>query len=127
MSIDKRLERLLPGLSAKERALLMLRDFKADKPQDRQLLRTAPDDQGDALNRLIGLIDGTIKSVATSQGARVADVYSAFNPSGAAEIPTLCLLTAICTSLHDTHPTDAGYAVMALKLWQVSGYTRRDG
>src|SRR5438132_4446410 len=57
MSIDKRLERLLPGLSAKERAILMLRDFKADKCQDRQLPRTAPDGQADALNRLIGLMN----------------------------------------------------------------------
>lgn len=72
------------------------------------------------------LIDNTIMVAATSQGARVADVFPVFNPSGAAEVPTLCLLTAICTSLHDTHPTNAGYAAMALTLWQASGYTRED-
>jgi lysophospholipase L1-like esterase len=71
-------------------------------------------------------IDTTIKAAATSQGARVADVFPVFNPSGPAEIPTLCVLTAICTSLHDTHPTDLGYAAMALTLWQASGYTRDD-
>jgi hypothetical protein len=53
----KRLDRLLPGLSAKERAILMLRDFKAEKPQDRTLLHTAPDTQAPALNRLIGLMN----------------------------------------------------------------------
>jgi hypothetical protein len=52
---DRRLDRLLPALSAKERAILMLRDFKAGKPQDRQLLNTAPDGQTFALNRLISL------------------------------------------------------------------------
>ena len=55
MSGEQRLDRLLPALSAKERAILMLRDFKAEKPQDRQLLNTAPDRQTAELNRLIGL------------------------------------------------------------------------
>jgi lysophospholipase L1-like esterase len=77
-------------------------------------------------DQFASLIDSTIHAAATSQGVRVADVFSAFNPSGPAEVPTLCLLTAICTALHDTHPTDAGYAVMALKLWQASGYARQD-
>jgi hypothetical protein len=54
---DRRLERLLPGLTAKERAVLGLRAFKAEKPQDRQLLHTAPDRQAPELNRLIGLMN----------------------------------------------------------------------
>ena len=54
---DTRLDRLLPGLTVKERAILMLRDFKAGKPQDRQLLNTAPDRQTTELNRLIGLMN----------------------------------------------------------------------
>ena len=54
---DKRLDRLLPALSAQERAILGLRNFKADKPQDRQLLNTAPARQTAALNRLIGLMN----------------------------------------------------------------------
>jgi hypothetical protein len=56
-STDKRLDRLLPALSAKERAILMLRDSKAGRPQDRQLLTTAPDRQTSELNRLIGLMN----------------------------------------------------------------------
>ncbi|HVS06897.1 MAG TPA: SGNH/GDSL hydrolase family protein [Candidatus Dormibacteraeota bacterium] len=79
-----------------------------------------------ASDQFATFIDNTIKLAATSQGARVADVFPVFNPSGPAEVPTLCLLTAICTSLHDTHPTNAGYAAMALTLWQASGYTRED-
>ncbi len=54
---EKRLDRLLPALSAKERAILMLRDFKADKTQERQLIRSAPDAQALELNRLIGLMN----------------------------------------------------------------------
>jgi hypothetical protein len=61
---DKRLDRLLPGLSAKERALLMLRDFKDGKPQDRQLLHTAPEPQTTELNRLIGLMNASNGDVA---------------------------------------------------------------
>lgn len=54
---DRRLDRLLPALTARERAILMLRDFKAEKPQDRQLLNTAPDAQTPALNRFVGLMN----------------------------------------------------------------------
>ncbi len=54
---DKRLDRLLPALSAQERAILMLRDLKADKPQDRQLLHTAPERQTTELNGLVGLMN----------------------------------------------------------------------
>jgi hypothetical protein len=57
MSGDQRLDRLLPALSPQERAVLMLRDFKADKPQDRTLLNTAPERQTPELNRLIGLMN----------------------------------------------------------------------
>jgi len=54
---DRRLDRLLPALTAQERAILMLRDFKAEKPQDRQLLNTAPNHQTPALNRFVGLMN----------------------------------------------------------------------
>ena len=54
---DKRLDRMLPALSAKERAILMLRDYKAGKTQDFALLRSAPADQTAEINRLIGLMN----------------------------------------------------------------------
>jgi hypothetical protein len=57
MSGEQRLDRLLPALSPQERAVLMLRDLKSEKPQDRQLLNTAPDRQTPELNRLIGLMN----------------------------------------------------------------------
>ncbi len=57
MKGDKRIDRLLPALSAKERAILLLRDFKTEKEQDRQLLSTAPDNQAAELNRLIGMMN----------------------------------------------------------------------
>jgi len=54
---DKRLDRARLLLSARERALLTLRDFKAGKPQDRALLQVAPNNQTRELNRLIGLMN----------------------------------------------------------------------
>ena len=57
MSCETRLNRLLPALGANERAVLMLRDFKAERPQNRQLLDTAPVAQAEELNRLIGLMN----------------------------------------------------------------------
>ena len=53
---DKRLERLMPALSAQERAVMMLHDFKAGAPQDLTLLHSAPSSQASELNRLIGLM-----------------------------------------------------------------------
>ncbi len=74
MSAEQRLDRLLPALSAKERAILMLRGFKADKEQDRQLLNTAPDRQATELNRLIGMMNaanGGLAHVIVIIGERV--------------------------------------------------------
>jgi lysophospholipase L1-like esterase len=79
-----------------------------------------------ASDQIAAEIDNTIQTVASSQGARLADVFGTFNPGGPAEVATLCVLTAICTPLQDTHPTDTGYAAMALKLWQASGYSLSD-
>lgn len=75
---------------------------------------------------IASLLDQMIEQVATGQGARVADVFSAFNPQGPTEVPTLCAFTALCTSLQDGHPSDAGYLVMALKVLQASGFERED-
>ena len=54
-----------------------------------------------------------MEQVASSVGARFADPLPVFNPPGPLEQPTICLLTNFCTSLHDIHPTDLGYAVLA--------------
>jgi hypothetical protein len=53
----KRLERLYPALSAKERAILTLQDYKAGREQDHKLLSSAPEKQADEFNRYIGLMN----------------------------------------------------------------------
>ena len=55
MSIDTRLSRLMPALSARERAALAVRAFKNDEPEDPAWRRTMPRDQVDEFGRLIGL------------------------------------------------------------------------
>jgi hypothetical protein len=50
---DRRLERLYPALTAKERALLTLQDYKAGREQDHKLRDTAPESQADEFNRYI--------------------------------------------------------------------------
>ncbi len=55
MSIDTRLSRLMPVLSARERAALAVRAFKDDEPEDPDWRRTMPRDQADEFRRLIGL------------------------------------------------------------------------
>jgi lysophospholipase L1-like esterase len=64
---------------------------------------------GDALTAKLNEVE---VGVAASVGARFADPLPVFNPPGAFEAPTLCLLTNICTPLRDIHPTDLGYAVL---------------
>jgi lysophospholipase L1-like esterase len=87
---------------------------------------------GFASDGLAGAVNAGIANAATTPGARLADVFTTFNPGGATnpgnavELATICTLTAICTALLDVHATDAGYVLMALKLWQASGFSDRD-
>jgi len=55
-SADKKLDRLYPALSARERGILTLVDCKEGRPQDHQLRRTAPEGQAFEFNHLIGLM-----------------------------------------------------------------------
>jgi lysophospholipase L1-like esterase len=50
---------------------------------------------------------------AAAAQARFADPLPLFNPPGALEEPTICLLTNMCTEKPDIHPTDLGYHVLA--------------
>ena len=76
-------------------------------------------------------LDTGIAAAAAAQGARLADVFTTFNPGAATnpgnavELATICFLTAICTALHDVHASDPGYAVMASILWQASGFSSK--
>jgi lysophospholipase L1-like esterase len=58
-------------------------------------------------------LNEVMSEVAGGVGARFADPLPVFNPPGALEEPTICLLTNMCTPLEDIHPTNLGYAVLA--------------
>ena len=55
---DGRIDRLYPALTAKERALLVLRAWKQDEKEDRGVRLTMPDSQISEFNRLIDLMNG---------------------------------------------------------------------
>ena len=57
MSIDARLKKLTPLLSAKERAILVLGSLKDGTPEDPSWRTTMPMDQVTEFNRLIGLMN----------------------------------------------------------------------
>lgn len=86
---------------------------------------------GDALTAALNEVEA---KVAAGVGARFADPLPFFNPPGALEAPTICLLTNMCTPLVDIHPTDLGYKVLGgLVLQQyvlglrVGGHHSREG
>jgi len=64
---------------------------------------------GDALTAQLNEVEAR---VAAAVSARFADPLPIFNPPGALEAPTICLLTNMCTPLKDIHPTDLGYKVL---------------
>jgi lysophospholipase L1-like esterase len=64
---------------------------------------------GDALTAQLNEVEA---KVAAGVGARFADPLPIFNPPGALEAPTICLLTNMCTPLKDIHPTALGYKVL---------------
>ncbi len=64
-------------------------------------------------DELTAALNEVMAGVAGAFGARFADPLPLFNPPGAFEAPTICLLTNMCTPLVDIHPTDLGYAVLA--------------
>ena len=72
-------------------------------------------------NSLTEALNTEIAAVAASASARSADAFTPFNLAPS-EPQTLCALTLFCTSLHDIHPTDAGYQVIAWQFWTASGY-----
>lgn len=64
-------------------------------------------------DELTAALNRVMAGVAASVGARFADPLPVFNPPGALEQPTICLLTNMCTPLVDIHPTNLGYAALA--------------
>ena len=61
---DHRLDRLYPALTARERALLVLRAYKADEKPDQAIYRTCPPAQGREFNRYIRLMNAVNTEVA---------------------------------------------------------------
>jgi lysophospholipase L1-like esterase len=72
-----------------------------------------------AFQPLIDALNAAVVATAAAQRVRVADVATAFNGPQPA---TLCTLTLACTPLQDSHPSDAGYQVIAQQFWASSGY-----
>jgi len=71
---------------------------------------------------LTNAFNAVVEGTARSHRVRVADVFAAFNDPPQPD--TICNLTLICTQ-QDSHPSDAGYRVIAEQLWDASGYDRR--
>ena len=64
-------------------------------------------------NALTAQLNEVMDKVAEAVGARFADPLPVFNPPGKLEEPTICLLTNMCNTPEDIHPTDLGYGVLA--------------
>lgn len=73
-------------------------------------------------NALTQALNGVIAAAAATVQARVADSFTPFNLVQP-QPQTLCALTLFCTALHDIHPSDAGYRVIAQQIWAVSAYS----
>ena len=71
--------------------------------------------------QLTDAFNEVVKNTAEAHGVRVANVFAAFN--GPPQPATICSLTFVCTS-GDSHPTDAGYQVIAEQIWQASDYDK---
>ncbi len=65
MSIDASLTKLMPGLSAQERAILILGAFKSKTPEDPNWRITMPPHQSPELSRLVGLVNACGLQVAS--------------------------------------------------------------
>jgi hypothetical protein len=65
MSGEQRLDRLYPGLTARERGVLVLRAYKAGEKPDPQIYHSTPDAQAHAFNRYIHLMNCVNTELAT--------------------------------------------------------------
>ncbi|HEY3828863.1 MAG TPA: SGNH/GDSL hydrolase family protein [Solirubrobacteraceae bacterium] len=95
---------------------LILGDLRAAAPHAQIIVLGLYNPFGSTIagaDELTAALNKVEAGVAASVGARFADPLPIFNPPGALEAPTICLLTNMCTPLVDIHPTDIGYAVLA--------------
>ncbi len=95
---------------------LILGDLRGADPQATIIVLGLYNPFGEKLpggNALTAQLNEVMDKVAASVGARFADPLPVFNPPGKLEEPTICLLTNMCKTPEDIHPTDLGYAVLA--------------
>jgi lysophospholipase L1-like esterase len=95
---------------------LILADLRGADPQATIVVLGLYNPFGEKLpggDALTAQLNEVMSNVAAAVGARFANPLPLFNPPGALEEPTICLLTNMCTPLEDIHPTDLGYAVLA--------------
>jgi lysophospholipase L1-like esterase len=95
---------------------LILADLRGAAPHARIIVLGLYNPFGEKLaggDTLTAELNEVMSEVAAGVGARFADPLPVFNPPGALEEPTICLLTNMCTPLEDIHPTTLGYAVLA--------------
>ena len=74
-------------------------------------------------NTLAEALNAALAADAGLVRGRLADTFSPFNLASS-EPATLCVLTLICTPLHDIHASDLGYTTIAEQFWTASGYNR---
>jgi len=68
MSIDSRLSKLAPVLTARERAVLILQSWQEDRPEEPAWRRTMPQSQAVEFNRYIALMNATNRFLANVIG-----------------------------------------------------------
>ncbi|HXA53891.1 MAG TPA: SGNH/GDSL hydrolase family protein [Solirubrobacteraceae bacterium] len=106
-----------PGVFGKIAANLglILGDLRADAPRAQIIVLGLYNPFGETIaggNALTAQLNEVEAKVAATVGARFVDPLPIFNPPGALEAPTICLLTNMCTPLKDIHPTALGYKVL---------------
>ena len=95
---------------------LILADLRGAAPHAKIIVLGLYNPFGPSLagaDELTSQLNAVMKQVASTVDARFADPLPLFNPPGPGEQATVCLLTNFCTELHDIHPTDLGYGVLA--------------
>ena len=123
MSIDARLNKLSPVLSARERAVLSLKSLKDKTPEDPSWRRTMPREQTEEFNRLISLMNACnvyLPLYISVLHEKVEQLYLRF------DIERMGLLEKAAALLEEDYPEDiAKYTVrpwskLARKQKQVS-------
>jgi lysophospholipase L1-like esterase len=74
--------------------------------------------------QLTEAFNAVVVATAAAHRVRVADVYAAFNGPLQPQPATICDLTLVCPPSNDSHPSDAGYQVIAEELWQAAAYEK---